>query len=286
MKEALRIRPSSTSTSSMTASPTPWAAPPSIWPMAWRGLSNRPTSWDVVSSTTLTRPRSQSTSTIARWAENANDTWASPWPFSSRGEGRGMAELDLRLDRLGGDRSQVGLEVARQRHDPAFDQDEFVGGRRRGRRRRGVRSRTRTSSQAACTAPPDIQDCRLAEVDPAEPTVAVAAGASTTSSTPRTSRVICWARVTKPCPTSAQAQVTVATPPSRRQMARTEVVETLGEHQVLEAQGDRLAATERVRGSAVRPAPPGRDIGSPESEAGGRMVDTGAQHLGNRRCAG
>ena len=42
----------------------------------------------------------------------------------------------------------------------------------------------------------------------------VSAGASTTSSTPSTSRVICWAMVTKPWPTSAQAQVTVATPRS------------------------------------------------------------------------
>ena len=54
----------------------------------------------------------------------------------------------------------------------------------------------------ARTAPPDIHVWRLAEVEPAEP-IEVSAGASTTSSTPRTSRAICWASVTKPCPTSA-----------------------------------------------------------------------------------
>ena len=56
------------------------------------------------------------------------------------------------------------------------------------------------------TAPPDIHVWRLAEVDPAEP-IAVSAGASTTSSRPSVSRAICWASVTKPCPTSAHAHV-------------------------------------------------------------------------------
>jgi hypothetical protein len=67
-------------------------------------------------------------------------------------------------------------------------------------------------------APPDIQVWRLAEVDPAEP-MEVSAGASRTSSTPRTERAICWARVTKPWPTSAAAHVTVARPSTSRHRA-------------------------------------------------------------------
>ena len=42
----------------MTARPTPWAMPPSSWPTSWTGLSTRPTSWEVVISTTRTSPRS------------------------------------------------------------------------------------------------------------------------------------------------------------------------------------------------------------------------------------
>ena len=77
---------------------------------------------------------------------------------------------------------------------------------------------SRTPSQAASTAPPDIQVWRLADDDPAEP-MAVSAGSSCTCCTPSTSRAICWARVTKPCPTSTQAQVMVATPSESRQAA-------------------------------------------------------------------
>ena len=49
--------------------------------------------------------------------------------------------------------------------------------------------------------------------------VAVWAGAKITSSTPSSVRAICWARVTKPWPTSAQAHVMVATPSATRQAA-------------------------------------------------------------------
>ena len=77
---------------------------------------------------------------------------------------------------------------------------------------------SRTASQAFSTAPPDIIVWRLAEVDPAEP-IDVSAGATSTSCTPRTVRAICCASVTNPWPTSAAAQVTVASPSSSRQRA-------------------------------------------------------------------
>ena len=66
------------------------------------------------------------------------------------------------------------------------------------------RTRERTASQAALTAPPVIQVWREADEDPAEPTW-VSAGRMTTRSIPSSVRAI-WAwTVTRPWPTSAAA---------------------------------------------------------------------------------
>ena len=82
MKEALRTFPSRTMISSITASPSAWVQPPWIWPTTESGLSALPTSWTAVSSTTLTRPSSTSTSTTARLAQKVYWTWPKPWPVS------------------------------------------------------------------------------------------------------------------------------------------------------------------------------------------------------------
>ena len=79
-------------------------------------------------------------------------------------------------------------------------------------------SSSRTLRHAASTAPPDIQVCRLADVLPAEP-IWVSTVSSTTSSTPRIVRAICWASITKPCPTSTVAIFSVTTPSVSRQRA-------------------------------------------------------------------
>ena len=107
------------------------------------------------------------------------------------------------------------------------------------------------AARARSTAPPDIHVCRLAEVDPAEPT-AVSAAASTTSSRPSTSRAICWASVTNPWPTSAHAQWTVTTPFSIRHAGGRVVVEAFGEEQVLEPDREADAAL-HVAGSGRAP---------------------------------
>ena len=79
-------------------------------------------------------------------------------------------------------------------------------------------SRSRTARQAASTAPPLIHVWRDADVEPAEP-MCVSIGSCTTTSTPSTVRAICWAIVTKPCPTSAVANLIVATPSASWQRA-------------------------------------------------------------------
>ena len=67
---------------------------------------------------------------------------------------------------------------------------------------------------ASRTAPAAIQVIRDADAEPAEPTVAVVCGASTTSFVP--SSVLATWRITftTPCPTSAAAQCTSALPSS------------------------------------------------------------------------
>ena len=87
------------------------------------------------------------------------------------------------------------------------------------RRASAERTWSATSPHARCTAPPDIHVCRDAEDDPAEPTPTVSGGSSTTASQASIVRATWVAMVTKPCPTSATAQATVATPPSRRTRA-------------------------------------------------------------------
>ena len=91
--------------------------------------------------------------------------------------------------------------------------------------------------------------------------VAVSTGASTTSSTLRTSRAICWARVTKPWPTSAHAHVMVATPSCNSHRASEESSNPSENMRFLKPTASASPRTTWVA-SAVRPAPPGRDIGS------------------------
>ena len=77
------------------------------------------------------------------------------------------------------------------------------------------RSRIRaltTASQAFKTAPPDIHVCLLADVEPADP-IEVSTGRIVTSDTPNVSSTIWVTKVTKPCPTSTQADL-IRTSPS------------------------------------------------------------------------
>ena len=148
-------------------------------------------------------------------------------------------------------------------------------------------SRSRTARQAACTAPPDIHVWRLAEVDPAEPMPVVAGGASTTSSTPSTSRVICCARVTKPCPTSTagagdRGHAVLEPAPRRRG-----VVEATRVHEVLDADGEADAAPDAVRdrryGRRRRAARARAAVAGPP--AGRGAARTGPDDLGDGRRA-
>ena len=95
-------------------------------------------------------------------------------------------------------------------------------------------SRSRTARQAASTAPPLIHVWRDADVEPAEPIVGVDRS-STTSSTPSIDAGDLRRRcVTKPWPTSAVANFSVATPSAQPAPRRRVVVEALGVHQVLD----------------------------------------------------
>ena len=192
--------------------------PPSIWPTACCGFRMRPTSWVVATSTVRSSPRSASTSTTARWAAKAKGHVRVALAVVVDGGGGCVVVLDLVVEvPLGGDLGEVPAESppaettrpSRSANSPAgmpVSADTWVS------------TLSRTPSQAASTAPPDIHVWRLAEEDPAEP-MAVSAGSSSTCRVPSTSRAICWARVTNPCPTSTQAQVTVATPSESRQAA-------------------------------------------------------------------
>ena len=82
---------------------------------------------------------------------------------------------------------------------------------------RPLRSRSSSAArQASWTAPAAIQVMREAEAEPAEPTVAVAGGASTTSSVPSSVRATWRITSVTPWPTSAAAQWTSAEPSARR----------------------------------------------------------------------
>ena len=79
-------------------------------------------------------------------------------------------------------------------------------------------ARSRSSSaarQASCTAPAAIHVCRDADVEPAEPTVAVPGGASRTLSVPSSVQAACRITFVTPWPTSADAQCTSAEPSAK-----------------------------------------------------------------------
>ena len=130
----------------------------------------------------------------------------------------------------------------------------------------------------ACTAPPDIHVWRDWPTSSRPSRCDVSAGASTTSSTPSTSRAICWARVTKPWPTSAHAQVTVATP--SRERARAPSSSRRSPRRTSRFLNPTANPTPRrtSTGSVVRPAPPGSSAptGRRRPGSGGRASGSSA----------
>ena len=174
-------------------------------------------------------------------------------------------------------------ERAVGRDDAVVDQRERRRVDSRISRATLVNTSASTSRHARSTAPPDIHVCRLAEVEPADPT-AVSAAASTISSRPSTSRAICWASVTNPWPTSAHAQWTVTTPFSIAHTRGRVVVEAFGEEQVLEPDREADAALHVARaGRAPRAAGAGEVV---VAVAGRQRCGRGrADHFGHRRGA-
>ena len=192
--------------------------PPSSWPTTLSGLRAMPTSWAVATCTTRTMPRSMSTSTTARCTANANAVCTSPWPFSSSPVVGGWRYTSVAAKRRPAVKSFTG-----RRSEPAVSTiaSTSMASRSTGTACSSATAPSnweRTASHAVLTAPPLIQVWRDALVEPAEP-ISVSMRSSTTSSTPRTLRAIWPARVTKPCPTSAVANFSVATPSASTQPA-------------------------------------------------------------------
>ena len=222
MNDALRMSPSVTTISSITARPRPCAMPPSIWPTTESGLSARPTSCAVAIWMTRTRPSSTSTSTTARWATNANATWHAPWPLlvelfgGAVPVGHGLLEL-LAGGRVG-DRDRARRPRCRRRRCP---RSPIAPGRHPCLRRHArtgarappgtpCRSRRRTSTSGAMPRSnrPTRSRCRPARARPRRRR--------------GSSRAICAAIVTKPCPTSAVASLSETAPSASRQRAVAE----------------------------------------------------------------
>ena len=213
MKLAFVISPSRVWISSINASPSPCAVPPSIWPWTACGLSALPTSWAAPIQTTRVRPSSTSTSATTRMAAQR------------RRHGRGRRSPGRSWDRAGTCAS--GGTCARGRP----------------RRRRALGSSS-ASWHASRTAPAAIQVRREAEADPAESTPGRAGGEDDVLRAELGARHLQDHFVT-PCPTSAAAQCTsAASSSSGRADARapSTVVEALRVADVLEADGKADAA--------------------------------------------
>ena len=260
--------------------------PPSIWPMH-RQRVERPA--DVLGGGDLhdlaPGPSSASTSTTARWATNANATWQLPWPSLVELLGRAVVVLDGLLEAL-----TPAVASATATRSDAHGVDDVGALDRQAQRIDAVRRarRARTAARAppgtrASTAPP--RHPRLARrrrragradrgVDRLEHDVVDAEDRRGRSAA---------AIVTKPWPTSAVANLSVATPSASRQRGRRVVVEALGVHEVLDrhARSRRRAARGRRRRCARR-----RRAGASGRRRGRRRARRAAAARRSRGCSG
>ena len=129
--------------------------------------------------------------------------------------------------------------------------------------------RSRTRRHAPSTAPPLIHVCRDADVEPAEP-ISVSIRSSTTTSTPKTVRAICWASMTKPWPTSDVANLSVATPSASVQRASALSSKPSLYIRFLMETPQPIPRL-MLCSSDVRPEPPGNSIVSDPFERGSGM---------------
>ena len=237
--------------------------PPSIWPRptAGSGPGRRPGRWPP--GPPCTRPSSRSTSTTARWATKAKAVWQLPWPSSSSSVVGLVVVLDGRLERPGRRSPRRPAPAGRRTCRPRVVLD---GQAQRIERRAGAatcsKSRSRTARQARSTAPPDIHVWRDGRRRAGRADRGVHRLQHHLVDARGCVRAICWAIVTKPWPTSAVANFSVATPSASRQRA---VEKSSKPSEYMRFLIDTPQPTPRTTSwrSAVRPAPPGRRIGSP-----------------------